>query len=100
MCIVLNIFNFVLGGFFIILGWLLVIVVSVILIFILLLMCFCWEIIKLLFFFYGNEVIYVNELYLEKSNFLLIVGGFLLNIVWFILFGWWLCLLYIVIGIV
>lgn len=100
MCIVLNILNFVFGGFVIILGWLLVILVSIVLIFILLLIRFCWEIIKLFLVFYGNEVIYVDELNLVGKNVLLNIGGTVLNIFWLIFFGWWLCLMYIVTGIV
>lgn len=96
---VLNILNFVLGGFFTTLGWLLATVVSVILIFTLPLTRSCWEITKLSFLPYGNEAIHVNELYPEKSNILLAAGGALLNIVWFILFGWWLCLSHIAAGI-
>ncbi|MBS0056798.1 YccF domain-containing protein [Yersinia sp. Marseille-Q3913] len=97
---VLNILNFVLGGFFTTLGWLLATVVSVILIFTLPLTRSCWEITKLSFLPYGNEAIHVNELHPEKSNALLTAGGSLLNIVWFVLFGWWLCLSHIVTGIV
>ncbi|WP_271311538.1 YccF domain-containing protein [Yersinia intermedia] len=97
---VLNILNFVLGGFFTTLGWLLATVVSVVLIFTLPLTRSCWEITKLSFLPYGNEAIHVNELYSEKSNALITAGGSLLNIVWFILFGWWLCLSHIVTGIV
>lgn len=97
---VLNILNFVLGGFFTTLGWLVATVVNVILIFTLPLTRSCWEITKLSFLPYGNEAIHVNELYPEKSNALLTTGGSLLNIVWFILFGWWLCLSHIATGIV
>lgn len=97
---VLNVLNFVLGGFFTTLGWLLATLVSVILIFTLPLTRSCWEITKLSFLPYGNEANHVNELYPEKSNALFTAGGALLNIVWFILFGWWLCLSHITAGIV
>lgn len=100
MCIILNILNFIFGGFVIILGWLFVILVSIILIVMLLLICFCWEIICFLLFFYGNEVIYVDEFELGCKNGLLNVGGIVLNILWFIFFGWWFCLMYIFSGIV
>lgn len=63
---VLNVLNFVLGGFFTTLGWLLATLVSVILIFTLPLTRSCWEITKLSFLPYGNEAIHVNELYPEK----------------------------------
>lgn len=96
---VLNILNFVLGGFFTTLGWLIATLVSIVLIFTLPLTRSCWEITKLSFLPFGNEAIHVDELYPEKSNALLTTGGSLLNIVWFVLFGWWLCLSHIVAGI-
>lgn len=96
---VLNILNFVLGGFFTTFAWLLATAVSVVLIFTLPLTRSCWEITKLSFLPYGNEAIHIDELYPEKSNPLLSAGGSLLNIVWLILFGWWLCLSHIAAGI-
>lgn len=96
---VLNILNFVLGGFFTTLGWLVATCFSVVLIFTLPLTRSCWEITKLSFLPFGNEAIHVDELYPEKSNGLLTAGGSLLNIVWFILFGWWLCISHIAAGI-
>ena len=89
---VLNILNFVLGGFVTTLGWLIATVFSVLLIITLPLTRSCWEITKLSLLPFGNEAIHVNELYPEKSNALLSASGSLLNIVWLILFGWWLCL--------
>ncbi|WP_367298940.1 YccF domain-containing protein [Hafnia alvei] len=97
---VLNILNFVLGGFFTTLGWLLATAVSVILIFTLPLTRSCWEITKLSLLPFGNEAVHVDDLYPERKNALLSTGGTLLNIVWFILFGWWLCLSHIAAGIV
>ncbi|MBJ7221158.1 MULTISPECIES: YccF domain-containing protein [unclassified Brenneria] len=96
---VLNILNFVLGGFFTTLSWLLATVVSVLLIFTLPLTRSCWEITKLSLLPYGNEAIHVDELRPEGKNAVLNVGGSLLNIFWFIFFGWWLCLSHIVTGI-
>ncbi|PKH24240.1 hypothetical protein CIG19_07325 [Enterobacterales bacterium CwR94] len=96
---VLNILNFVLGGFFTTLSWLLATLVSIILIFTLPLTRSCWEITRLSLFPYGNEAMHVNELYPEKKNVLMNTGGTVLNIVWFILFGWWLCLSHIAVGI-
>lgn len=43
---------------------------------------------------------HVDDLYPDRKNTLLTTGGTLLNIVWFILFGWWLCLSHIAAGIV
>ncbi|MCG2876640.1 hypothetical protein L7I36_08210, partial [Obesumbacterium proteus] len=97
---VLNILNFVLGGFFTTLGWLLATAVSVILIFTLPLTRSCWEITKLSLLPFGNEAVHVDDLYPDRKNALLSTGGTLLNIVWFILFGWWLCLSHIAAGIV
>lgn len=96
---VLNILNFVLGGFFTTLGWLLATAVSVILIFTLPLTRSCWEITKLSLLPFGNEAVHVDDLYPDRKNALLSTGGTLLNIVWFILFGWWLCLSHIAAGI-
>ncbi|MCV9877755.1 YccF domain-containing protein [Brenneria izbisi] len=96
---VLNILNFVLGGFFTTLCWLLATVVSVLLIFTLPLTRSCWEITKLSLLPYGNEAIHINELRPEEKNPVLNAGGSLLNIFWFIFFGWWLCLSHIVTGI-
>nr|WP_113866649.1 YccF domain-containing protein [Brenneria salicis]NMN91205.1 uncharacterized membrane protein YccF (DUF307 family) [Brenneria salicis ATCC 15712 = DSM 30166]RBP62263.1 uncharacterized membrane protein YccF (DUF307 family) [Brenneria salicis ATCC 15712 = DSM 30166]RLM30516.1 hypothetical protein BHG07_09990 [Brenneria salicis ATCC 15712 = DSM 30166] len=96
---VLNILNFVLGGFFTTLCWLLATVVSVLLIFTLPLSRSCWEITKLSLLPYGNEAIHINELRPEEKNPVLNAGGSLLNIFWFIFFGWWLSLSHIVTGI-
>ncbi|MFD1803050.1 YccF domain-containing protein [Mixta tenebrionis] len=96
---VLNILNFVLGGFFTTLSWLLATLVSIILIFTLPLTRSCWEITRLSLFPYGNEAVHVNELRPEQSNVLMNTGGTLLNILWFIFFGWWLCLSHIMVGI-
>jgi len=97
---VLNILNFVLGGFFTTLAWLLATLVSIILIFTLPLTRSCWEITRLSFLPFGNEAVHVDELYPEKRNALLSGSGTLLNILWFIFFGWWLCLSHIAAGIV
>ncbi|RLM25803.1 hypothetical protein BIY29_07005 [Brenneria alni] len=96
---VLNILNFVLGGFFTTLSWLLATVVSVLLIFTLPLTRSCWEITKLSLLPYGNEAIHVDELRPDGKNAILSAGGSLLNIFWFIFFGWWLCLSHILTGI-
>lgn len=64
---VLNILNFVLGGFATTLGWLAATVCSVLLIFTLPLTRSCWEITKLSFLPFGNEAIHIDELYPEKK---------------------------------
>lgn len=99
MRVVLNILNFVLGGFFTTLAWLLATVVSVVLIFTLPLSRSCWEITKLSLLPYGNEAIHVDELNPDEKNALLSAGGTLLNIFWLVFFGWWLCLSHIASGI-
>ncbi len=65
---VLNILNFVLGGFFTTLGWLIATVFSVLLVITLPLTRSCWEITKLSLVPFGNEAMHVDELYPEKSN--------------------------------
>ncbi|MCS2172424.1 YccF domain-containing protein [Scandinavium sp. TWS1a] len=96
---VLNILNFVLGGFLTTLGWLLATVVSMVLIITLPLTRSCWEITKLSFLPFGNEAVHVDELSPGEKSELMNTGGTLLNILWFVLFGWWLCLTHIVAGI-
>ncbi|WP_318370531.1 YccF domain-containing protein [Enterobacter sp.] len=96
---VLNILNFVLGGFFTTLAWLLATVMSVVLIITLPLTRSCWEITKLSLVPYGNEAVHVDELTPGEKNVLLNTGGTLLNMVWLVLFGWWLCVMHIVSGI-
>lgn len=96
---VLNILNFVLGGFFTTLSWLFATVVSALLIFTLPLTRSCWEITKLSLLPYGNEAIHVDELRPDGKNAILNAGGAVLNIFWFIFFGWWLCLSHIITGI-
>lgn len=96
---VLNILNFVLGGFATTLGWLLATIISALLIITLPLTRSCWEITKLSFIPWGNEAIHVDELEPQSKNSLLNAGGTLLNIIWLILFGWWLCIMHITAGI-
>ena len=96
---VLNILNFVLGGFFTTLAWLLATLVSIVLVITLPLTRSCWEITKLSLLPYGNEAVHVDELSPGESSAILNTGGTLLNILWFVLFGWWLCLIHIVSGI-
>lgn len=96
---VLNILNFVLGGFFTTLAWLFATLVSIVLIFTLPLTRSCWEITRLSLMPFSNEAVHVDELYPEKRNALMFGGGTLLNIFWFIFFGWWLCLSHIMAGI-
>lgn len=97
---VLNILNFVLGGFLTTLSWLLATLVSIVLIFTLPLTRSCWEITRMSLFPFGNEAVHVDVLYPERRNVMLTTGGSLLNIVWLVFFGWWLCLMHIGAGIV
>lgn len=96
---VLNILNFVLGGFFTTLSWLLATLVSILLIFTLPLTRSCWEITKLSLLPYGNEAVHVDVLSPGSKSALMNAGGTLLNIFWVIFFGWWLCLAHIAAGI-
>lgn len=96
---VLNVLNFVLGGFATTLSWLFATLVSIVLIFTLPLTRSCWEITKLSLIPYGNEAIHVDELNPESKNALMNTGGTLLNILWLIFFGWWLCIMHIFSGI-
>lgn len=97
---VLNILNFVLGGFVTTLGWLLATLLSIVLVVTLPLTRSCWEITKIALLPFGNEAVHVDELNPASKSNLLKVSGTALNILWFILFGWWLCLSHIVAGIV
>lgn len=96
---VLNILNFVLGGFLTTFGWLLATLVSIVLIITLPLTRSCWEITKLSLVPYGNEAVHVDELEPGAKSSVMNAGGTLLNILWLVLFGWWLCLTHIMAGI-
>lgn len=96
---VLNILNFVLGGFATTLGWLLATLASIVLIITLPLTRSCWEITKLSLVPWGNEAVHVDELEPQGKNSLLNAGGTVLNIIWFVLFGWWLCIMHIIAGV-
>lgn len=96
---ILNILNFVLGGFATTLGWLLATAVSILLVITWPLTRSCWEITKLSFVPFGNEAIHVDELNPGEKNSVMNAGGTFLNILWLVLFGWWLCLTHIFAGI-
>ncbi|MCX0502098.1 YccF domain-containing protein [Erwinia billingiae] len=96
---VLNILNFILGGFLTTLSWLFATVVSIIFIFTLPLTRSCWEITKLSLLPYGNEAVHIDELEPGRKNALMNSGGTLLNIIWLVFFGWWLCVMHIMTGI-
>lgn len=96
---VLNVLNFVLGGFLTTFSWLVATLLSIIFIFTLPLTRSCWEITRLSLFPYGNEAIHVDELNPAGKSALLNSGGTLLNIFWLVLFGWWLCVMHIMAGI-
>ncbi|WP_294901934.1 YccF domain-containing protein [Tatumella sp. UBA2305] len=97
---VLNILNFVLGGFATTLAWLFATLITIVLIFTLPLTRSCWEITRLSLFPFGNEAVHVDLLRPEDKSSLRNSGGTLLNIFWLIFFGWWLCLAHISAGIV
>lgn len=97
MALILNILNFVLGGFAVTLGWLFATLCSAVLIITLPYSRGCWEITKMSFIPFGNEVIHVK--YLEPTNAIGNSLGSLLNVLWFIFFGWWLCLMHVFCGI-
>lgn len=96
---VLNVLNFVLGGFATTLSWLFATLMSIVLIFTLPLTRSCWEITRLSFIPFGNEAVHVDELNPDGKNALMNTGGTLLNILWLIFFGWWLCVMHIIAGI-
>ena len=96
---VLNVLNFVLGGFATTLGWLLTTVLSIALVITLPLTRSCWEITKLSLIPWGNEAVHVDELNPDSKNTLMNAGGTVLNVLWFVLFGWWLCVMHIMAGI-
>ncbi|CUU23568.1 Inner membrane protein YccF [Duffyella gerundensis] len=96
---VLNILNFFLGGFFTTLAWLFATVVSIVFIFTLPLTRSCWEITRLSLLPYGNEAVHVDELRPDSKNALFNSAGTLLNVLWLIFFGWWLCISHIAVGI-
>jgi uncharacterized membrane protein YccF (DUF307 family) len=95
---VLNILNFILGGFATTLGWLLATLVSIADLYPASHPLLLGDN-KTLSFPYGNEAVHVDELDPQGKNSLLNAGGTLLNILWFIFFGWWLCLMHIFCGI-
>ncbi|MFD0965432.1 YccF domain-containing protein [Seminibacterium arietis] len=97
MSLILNILNFVLGGFAVTLGWLFSTIASAVLIITLPYTRSCWEITKMSLVPFGNDIVHVK--YLEPTDQVMNSLGSILNIIWFILFGWWLCLLHITSGI-
>lgn len=48
---------------------------------------------------FGNTALHVDEIYPERHSGLLNTGGTVLNVFWFLVFGWWLCLSHILTGI-
>lgn len=97
MSLILNILNFVLGGFLTTLGWLFATLMSALLIITLPYTRSCWEISKMSLVPFGNDIIHVKDL--EPTNPVSNSLGTILNIVWFVFFGWWLCLSHVFAGI-
>ncbi len=87
------------GGVFTTLAWLLATVISILLIFSWPFSRSCWEITKLSLVPFGNTTVHVDQLDPAGRNALLSAGGTLLNVLWFIFFGWWLCLSHILTGV-
>lgn len=97
LSLILNILNFVLGGFVTTLGWLFATVMSATLIITLPYTRSCWEICKMSLLPFGNDLIHVK--YLEPKSAMENSIGSLLNVVWFIFFGWWLFITHIFCGV-
>ncbi|WP_406705669.1 YccF domain-containing protein [Sodalis sp.] len=95
----LNIIKFIFGGFLTTLAWLLATLLSVVLIISWPFTRAYWEITRLSLVPFGNTALHVDELYPERRSGLLNTGGTLLNVFWFVVFGWWLCLSHILTGI-
>ena len=93
LSLILNILNFVLGGFVTTLGWLFATVMSAALIITLPYTRSCWEICKMSLLPFGNDLIHVK--YLEPKSAVKNSIGSLLNIIWFVFFGWWLFIFHI-----
>ncbi|OBX08296.1 hypothetical protein QV08_04960 [Gallibacterium salpingitidis] len=94
---ILNLWNFFFGGFVVSLGWLITTFLSAILVVTLPYTRSCWEIFKLSLVPFGHDIIHVNEL--EPQHSVMNGLGAVLNIVWFVLFGWWLALAHIIVGV-
>ncbi|MGV6989823.1 YccF domain-containing protein [Testudinibacter sp. P80/BLE/0925] len=97
MNLALNIFNFVFFGFSTVLGWFFATILSAVLIVTLPYTRSCWEITKMALVPFGHEIVHVK--YLQPTNSLSNNVGSILNIIWFVVCGWWLCLLHIMVGI-
>lgn len=65
---VLNILNFILGGFATTLAWLLATLITIVLVFTLPLTRSCWEITRLSLFPFGNEAVHVDLLRPENKS--------------------------------
>lgn len=87
------------GGFATTLGWLVATVLSAVLIFTLPLTRSCWEITKMALLPFGREAVHIDVMNPDDKNELMNAGGTLLNMLWLVLFGWWLCLGHIGAGI-
>ncbi|MFC0323604.1 YccF family protein [Gallibacterium melopsittaci] len=94
---ILNLWNFFFGGFAISLGWLITTFFSAILIVTLPYTRSCWEIFKLSLVPFGHDIVHVSQL--EPQHSVMNGLGTVLNIVWFILFGWWLAIAHIIVGV-
>ncbi|OBW91400.1 hypothetical protein QV06_10480 [Gallibacterium genomosp. 3] len=94
---ILNLWNFFFGGFAISLGWLITTFLSAILIVTLPYTRSCWEIFKLSLVPFGHDIVHVSQI--EPQHSVMNGLGTVLNLVWFILFGWWLAIAHIIVGV-
>ncbi|MEH8075326.1 YccF family protein [Gallibacterium anatis] len=94
---IFNLLNFVLGGFATSLGWLIATFVSAVLIVTWPYTRSCWEIFKLSLVPFGHDIVHINQI--EPQHPIMNGLGSVLNIVWFILFGWWLAIMHIIVGV-
>ncbi|PVX39883.1 uncharacterized membrane protein YccF (DUF307 family) [Pasteurella langaaensis DSM 22999] len=98
MALILNILNFVLGGFAVAFGWLIATIVSALLIITLPYSRSCWEITKMSLVPFGHDIVHIKLL--EPKSAVQNTLGSVLNVIWFVLLGWWLCLAHIFVGII
>lgn len=98
MALILNILNFVLGGFAVTFGWLIATVMSMLLIITLPYSRSCWEITKMSLVPFSHDIVHIKLL--EPKSAAQNTLASILNVIWFVIFGWWLCITHILVGIV
>jgi len=98
MALILNILNFILGGFAVTFGWLMATVISALLIITLPYSRSCWEITKMSLVPFGHDIVHIKLL--EPKSAVQNTLASVLNVIWFIIFGWWLSIAHILVGII